>query len=47
MENAGYFFAAYAVIWAFVFGYVLFMAGRQKSISKQLAALEEEKDRDE
>ena len=46
MENAGYFFAAYAVIWAFVFGYVLFMVRRQKSISKQLTALEDDKNRD-
>ena len=35
MENAGYFFAAFAVIWAVVFGYVLYLVNKSAKISRQ------------
>lgn len=45
MENAGFIFAAYAVIWAVLFGYVLFLVRRQAAIKKQLdAGLSEPRD---
>jgi CcmD family protein len=39
MENSGYLFAAYAVIWALVFGYVLFMLRKQKRLQRQIDML--------
>jgi CcmD family protein len=41
MENAGYFFAAFAIIWAVVFGYVLFLVNKQAKINRQVKAIEE------
>ena len=41
MENAGYFFAAFAVIWAVVFGYVLYLVNKSAKISRQMKAIEE------
>ncbi|MBI2868463.1 MAG: CcmD family protein [Chloroflexi bacterium] len=42
MQNAGFFFAAFIVIWAIVFGYVFVLIGRQRRLSQELAALKEE-----
>lgn len=42
MENAGYLFAAYAVVWAGVFAYVLFLSGRQSRLRQEINSLKEE-----
>jgi CcmD family protein len=41
MENAGYLFAAFTIIWAVVFGYVLSLFGRQKRIQQDIESLRE------
>jgi CcmD family protein len=41
MENLGYLLAAYAVIWAVVFGYVLFMQRKQRRLQRQIDLLRE------
>jgi len=41
MENIGYLFAAYTVIWAVVFGYVLFMQWKQRRLQRQIGLLQE------
>ena len=41
MENAGYIFAAFAVVWVFVFGYVFSLVRRQANIKKQIDSLRE------
>jgi CcmD family protein len=41
MDNAGYIFAAFGVIWAVVFGYVLFLVNKAAKISRQAKAIEE------
>ena len=41
MENFGYLFAAYTVIWAVVFGFVLFMQRKQKQLEHQIKLLQE------
>ncbi len=42
MENAGYLFAAFTIIWAVVFGYVLFLLNRQREIRRDIDSLKEE-----
>lgn len=39
MENLGYLLAAYTVIWAVVFGYVLFLQRKQRRLQRQIDAL--------
>jgi CcmD family protein len=41
MENLGYLLAAYTIIWAVVFGYVLFMQRKQRSLQRQIDMLQE------
>ncbi len=41
MENAGYLFAAYTVIWAVVFGYVLSLFYKQRRLRQEIDALRE------
>lgn len=41
MENAGYLFAAFTIIWALVFGYVLLLINRQKKLRKEIDSLKE------
>jgi len=41
MENAGYVFAAFAVIWALVFGFVLFLVSRQRRLRREIDSLRE------
>jgi len=45
MENLGYLFAAYSVIWAVVFSYILFMQRKQKSLQRQIDRLQESADK--
>ena len=40
MENLGYLFAAFAVIWAIVFGYILVLMNRQKKLKRDIEKLE-------
>ena len=40
MENLGYLLAAYTVIWAVVFGYVLFMQQKQRRLQRQIELLQ-------
>lgn len=42
MQNAGYLFAAFAIIWAIVFGYVLLLLNRQKRLKQEIEALKVE-----
>jgi CcmD family protein len=41
MENAGYLFAAYTIIWLFLFGYVLVLVSRQKKLRREIDRLKE------
>ncbi len=41
MENAGYLFAAFAIVWAVVFGYVLLLLDRQKKLRREIDSLKE------
>jgi len=36
MDNMGYLFAAYTVIWAVVFGYIFFMQRKQRKLQRQI-----------
>ncbi len=42
MQNAGFLFAAFAIIWALLFGYVLVLVRRQGRLRVEIAALREE-----
>ena len=44
MENAGYLSAAFIIIWAVVFGYVLFMHRKQRKLQRQIDLLEKSVD---
>lgn len=39
MDNLGYLLAAFAVVWAAVFGYVLFLQRRQRALEREIEAL--------
>ncbi len=39
MENAGYLFAAFAIVWAVVFGYVLYLLNRQRRLRREIESL--------
>ena len=41
MENSGYLLAAYTVIWAVVFGYILFMQRKQRRLQRQIDMLQD------
>ncbi len=41
MENAGYLFAAFAIVWAAVFGYVLLLFNRQRRLRREINSLKE------
>ena len=41
MENIGYLFAVFAIIWVFVFGYVLVLIRRQQQLKKEIQSLKE------
>ena len=47
MENAGYLLAAFAIIWAVVFGYVLIMLRKQRKLQRQIELLHESLDKSE
>lgn len=41
MENAGYLFAAFATVWAVIFGYVLLLLNSQKRLRREIDSLKE------
>lgn len=41
MENAGYLFAAFTIVWAVVFGYVLILQNRQRKLKREIDTLKE------
>ena len=41
MENAGYLLAAFAIVWAVVFGYVLSLFNRQRRLKREINLLKE------
>jgi len=41
MENASYLFAAFTVIWALIFGYVLALFNRQRRLQREIDSLKE------
>ncbi len=41
MENAGYLFAAFSIVWAGVFGYVLLLFNRQRRLRREINSLKE------
>jgi len=45
LENLGYLLAAFAVIWAAVFGYVLFMQRKQHRLEREIDLLRESLDK--
>ena len=40
MENSGYLFAAFGIIWAVVFAYILVLMNRQKRLKREIEKLE-------
>lgn len=41
MENGGYLFAAFAIVWAVLFAYILLLANRQRRLKKEVDSLKE------
>ena len=41
MENLGYLFAAFAIVWAVIFGYVLSLSRRQRQLRREIDSLKE------
>ena len=41
MENAGYLFAAYAIVWVVLFGYIFILSRRQKRLRREIDLLKE------
>ena len=41
MENAGYMLAAFAIVWAVIFGYVLVLFNRQRKLQREIDSLKE------
>jgi CcmD family protein len=41
MENLGYLFAAFAIVWAVLFGYLLVLLNRQRRLCREINSLKE------
>lgn len=39
MENSGYFFAAFAIVWAVLFAYIFILANRQRRLKSEVDSL--------
>ena len=39
MENSGYFFAAFAIVWAVLFAYIFLLANRQRRLKNEVDSL--------
>lgn len=42
MEDLDYLFTAFAIVWAAIFGYLLFLTRRQRQLRREIRALSEE-----
>lgn len=42
MENAGYLFAAFGIVWAGLFGYVVLLVRRQKRLEREIDLLKKQ-----
>jgi len=47
MQNLSFLFAAYTVIWAFVFGYVFYLHRKQRRLQREIDLLQEAVDKRE
>ena len=45
MENLGYLLAAYTLIWAVIFGYILLMQRKQRKLQQQIDQLQKNQGR--
>ena len=45
MENSGYLFAAFTIIWAVIFGYVFFLYYKQRKLRQQMDLLKDSIDK--
>jgi len=41
MENGGFLFAAFTIIWAVVFGYVFYLHNKQRKLKQEIDLLKE------
>ncbi|MFC1903170.1 CcmD family protein [Chloroflexota bacterium] len=41
MENAGYLFVAFTIVWALVFGHVILLLNRQRRLRREIDSLKE------
>lgn len=41
MQNAGYLFAAFTIVWAVLFGYALYLLNKQKKLQQEINLLKE------
>ena len=41
MQSAGYLLTAYSVVWAILFGYVLYLLNNQKKLQQEINLLKE------
>jgi len=41
MENGGYLFAAFAIVWALLFAYIFRLAIRQRKLKREIESLKE------
>tara|TARA_B100001971_G_C18173935_1_gene528824 strand:- start:317 stop:463 length:147 start_codon:yes stop_codon:yes gene_type:complete len=41
MENASYLFAAFAIVWVVLFGYIFILSQRQKKLRREIELLKE------
>jgi len=41
MENLGYLFAVFAIVWAVLFGYILSLIQRQRQLRREIDLLKE------
>lgn len=41
MQNAGYLFAAFTIVWAVLFGYALYLLSKQKKLQQEINLLKE------
>ena len=41
MENAGFLLAAFIIIWALFFGYLIFLHSRQRRLHREIESLQE------
>ena len=39
MENAGYLFAAFTIVWAFIFVYILLLVYKQRALNRDIESL--------